>query len=49
LRTIDASAVPRRAPHDLRGSEGLVVQKNANGDWEPRELMLEGEARTKDP
>ena len=36
--------VPRRAPHDRRGSEGLAVRRGARG-WEPEAFIIEGEAR----
>lgn len=34
----------RRAPHDLRGSEGMAVERGSQG-WEPKAFMIEGEAR----
>jgi serine/threonine protein kinase/formylglycine-generating enzyme required for sulfatase activity len=38
--------VPKRAPHDIRGSEGgMVVLKGPNGLWEPGTHMVEGPAR----
>jgi eukaryotic-like serine/threonine-protein kinase len=38
--------VAKRAPHDIRGSEGgLVVLKGPNGLWEPGKHMVEGPAR----
>jgi serine/threonine-protein kinase len=45
LQRVDASAVLGRAPHDLRGSEGLVVLRGADGRWRPSDQMVEGEAR----
>jgi serine/threonine-protein kinase len=41
--------VLRRAPQDLRGSEGLVVKKGERGRWEPFDLLIEGDARKKFP
>jgi serine/threonine-protein kinase len=40
-----APLVEKRAPHDIRGSEGLVVHRGADGHWAPDEIMIEGEAR----
>lgn len=46
LQRSDPKAADKRAPHDLRGSEGLVVTRNAEGCWEPiAETLIEGEAR----
>ena len=41
----DAGMALRRAPHDIRGSEGYLVQIDTNGKWEPLPTVLEGEAR----
>jgi formylglycine-generating enzyme required for sulfatase activity len=41
--------VMRRAPQDLRGSEGLAVVKGPTGRWEPYSLLIEGDARKKFP
>jgi serine/threonine-protein kinase len=40
-----AELVLSRAPHDLRGSEGLAVVRGEGGRWAPSPLMIEGEAR----
>ena len=40
----DAMAL-RRAPHDMRGSEGMAVVRGPGGKWEPRTEIIEGEAR----
>ena len=45
LERTDPDLALRRAPHDLRGSEGLVVRKGEGGRWEPMPMMIEGEAR----
>jgi serine/threonine-protein kinase len=34
-----------RAPRDIRGSEGNMVRRNAEGRWEPSPSLIEGEAR----
>lgn len=44
LQTLDSDQVEKRAPHDMRGSEGMVVRQGPHG-WEPMEQMIEGEAR----
>jgi serine/threonine-protein kinase len=44
LDALDPALATRRAPKDARG-EGLVVKKNANGRWEPDDVVIEGEAR----
>jgi eukaryotic-like serine/threonine-protein kinase len=41
----DPMLAERRAPHDIRGSEGLVAHRDASGRWAPDEIMIEGEAR----
>jgi formylglycine-generating enzyme required for sulfatase activity len=41
--------VERRAPHDLRGSEGIVVVQGADGKWAPYAKLIEGEARKRFP
>jgi serine/threonine-protein kinase len=41
----DPGAVLRRAPHDLRGSEGLGVVKGSDGRWTPYDQLIEGETR----
>ena len=45
----DPALVQRRAPHDLRGSEGLAVVRGQDGHWEPYEHIIEGEARKRFP
>jgi serine/threonine-protein kinase len=46
LERTDPAAAEKRAPHDVRGSEGLVVRRGARGGWEPiGERLIEGEAR----
>ncbi len=35
----------RRAPHDMRGSEGMAVKRGQGGRWEPISEIIEGEAR----
>jgi serine/threonine-protein kinase len=45
LEASDPAAVLQRAPHDVRGSEGLVVVRGADGRWAPSLQMIEGEAR----
>ena len=44
LERRDPAQVQRRAPHDLRGSEGFVVRRGEKG-WEPDPVLIEGEAR----
>ena len=46
LEDLDEATAEKRAPHDVRGSEGYWVRRNAQGRWEPSELIIEGEART---
>jgi eukaryotic-like serine/threonine-protein kinase len=41
----DPALARKRAPHDLRGSEGLLVRKDSSGRWEPLPNLVEGEAR----
>ncbi len=45
LVTSEPGLARRRAPHDLRGSEGMAVRLAANGRWEPYAELIEGEAR----
>jgi formylglycine-generating enzyme required for sulfatase activity len=49
LSTTDPLVAQRRAPHDLRGSEGMAVKRSAAGNWEPYDQLIEGEARKKFP
>ena len=44
LDRVDPALAERRAPHDLRGAEGAVVQRGPSGLWEPCESLIEGEA-----
>jgi serine/threonine-protein kinase len=42
----DPRLADKRAPHDVRGSEGLVARRSAASTWEPiAEQLIEGEAR----
>jgi serine/threonine-protein kinase len=46
LERTEPALAQKRAPHDLRGSEGLVVRRGIGGRWEPiGERLVEGEAR----
>jgi serine/threonine-protein kinase len=45
LERTDPHLVERRAPHDVRGSEGMAVIKDADGRWTPHPAIIEGEAR----
>jgi serine/threonine-protein kinase len=45
LSAFDLAAALKRAPQDVRGSEGLVVQRDASGRWQPSDVVIEGEAR----
>jgi serine/threonine-protein kinase len=46
IQKTDPAAAEKRAPHDVRGSEGLVVRRGPAGKWEPiAERLIEGEAR----
>jgi len=46
LDRTDPRLADKRAPHDVRGSEGLVAQRGKDGHWEPiAERLIEGEAR----
>jgi eukaryotic-like serine/threonine-protein kinase len=40
-----AEAFAKRAPHDLRGSEGLIVHRGPDGRWHPDPQIIEGDAR----
>jgi len=40
-----AETFAKRAPHDVRGSEGLVVYRGPDGRWRPDRQMIEGDAR----
>jgi eukaryotic-like serine/threonine-protein kinase len=48
LDQVDPDLARKRAPQDLRGSEGFMVQLGASG-WAPYELLIEGEARASFP
>jgi eukaryotic-like serine/threonine-protein kinase len=41
----DLRLARKRAPHDVRGSEGYVVQRGQSGHWEPMPSLIEGRAR----
>jgi serine/threonine-protein kinase len=45
LEQVDPSLARKRAPHDLRGSEGFAVRKDERGLWEPVPEIIEGDAR----
>ena len=45
LARTDPVRAERRAPHDLRGSEGLCVHVGPDGRWTPDDIIIEGEAR----
>ncbi len=45
LDRIDPALAEKRAPRDLRGADGAVVQRGPSGLWEPCESLIEGEAR----
>ena len=45
LTRVDPALAVRRAPHDLRGSEGYAVRRGESGRWEPIETIIEGDAR----
>jgi serine/threonine-protein kinase len=45
LATTEPDAALERAPHDVRGSEGLVVARGDDGHWAPSPQIIEGEAR----
>jgi serine/threonine-protein kinase len=45
LEAQDPALALRRAPQDLRGSEGMVVARDAEGRWQPIDLLVEGDAR----
>jgi serine/threonine-protein kinase len=44
LTQADAALAEKRAPHDLRGSEGYWVHRDG-GRWEPKAIIIEGDAR----
>ncbi|MDB4939295.1 MAG: putative serine/threonine-protein kinase pknH, partial [Labilithrix sp.] len=45
LDATEPSLAQRRAPHDLRGSEGMIATRSRDGRWEPYAQLIEGEAR----
>ncbi len=45
LDRVDPALAERRAPRDLRGGKGAIVQRGPSGLWEPCESLVEGEAR----
>ena len=45
LQATDPAQARKRAPHDLRGSEGYLARLESSGKWEPcSELIIEGDA-----
>jgi serine/threonine protein kinase/formylglycine-generating enzyme required for sulfatase activity len=44
LHATDPALSEKRAPHDLRGSEGYWVERH-DGRWEPKAIIIEGDAR----
>ncbi len=44
LYRTDAALSAKRAPHDLRGSEGYWVRREGDR-WEPKAIIIEGDAR----
>jgi len=44
LHRTDEALSAKRAPHDLRGSEGYWVRRDG-GRWEPKSIIIEGDAR----
>jgi serine/threonine-protein kinase len=44
LSQTDPSLAEKRAPHDLRGSEGYWARRDG-GRWEPKAIIIEGDAR----
>jgi serine/threonine-protein kinase len=44
LHGTDAALSEKRAPHDLRGSEGYWVRREGDR-WEPKAIIIEGDAR----
>ncbi|HVJ95061.1 MAG TPA: bifunctional serine/threonine-protein kinase/formylglycine-generating enzyme family protein [Labilithrix sp.] len=49
LQVTDPALAHRRAPKDLRGSEGMCSTLSADGKWGPDALLMEGEARRRFP
>lgn len=45
LQKVDPELAKKRAPHDIKGSEGYWVQRGASGRWEPLDIIIEGDAR----
>jgi len=45
LDEVDPALAERRAPRDTRGTEGFVVKRGPGGRWEPRDVIIEGDAR----
>lgn len=44
LQRVDPELAKKRAPHDMRGSEGHLVKIGRGGRWEPVDEVIEGEA-----
>jgi eukaryotic-like serine/threonine-protein kinase len=45
IDAVSPELAQKRAPQDKRGSEGLIVVRGADSQWEPSEVIIEGEAR----
>jgi len=45
LQRAEPALAAKRAPHDMRGSEGMALRIGPSGHWEPRDIIIEGEAR----
>jgi serine/threonine-protein kinase len=45
LELVDPKLALKRAPHDVRGSEGLLAKRGPDAKWEPSDVLIEGEAR----
>ncbi len=45
VQRVDPVLAKKRAPHDIKGSEGHLVRIGKNGRWEPVEQVIEGGAR----
>lgn len=45
LDELDPRTADKRAPHDMKGSEGFLVRRGADGRWEPMDQIMEGDVR----
>jgi serine/threonine-protein kinase len=45
IERLDPALAMKRAPQDMRGSEGMMVRRGEDGAWAPCEHLMEGEAR----